>query len=194
MTSIRLQHVITAIDVINSEDPNQVTLDGQTQAKELVYGRQMSACLALHWPESNEGLQIAVRAQHIKRWHLQRSEFDIGKAGYLAWRKALGQFHAQLTESLMQQHGYGVDEALQTGAIVRKEKIKRNPDSQTLEDVACLVFLEHYFDAFAAKHDEQKIINILQKTWHKMSDPAHTIALSLTFPDHLADLIGKALA
>jgi hypothetical protein len=81
---------------------------------------------------------------------------------------------------------------------LRKEKLKTNNDTQTLEDVACLVFLQYYFDAFAAKYTEKdneaKIIRIVQKTWGKMSDRGHEIALSLTLPDHLAALVGKALA
>jgi hypothetical protein len=193
MTISRLDTVLAAIDRVNSEDPNQVMLDGVAHKKELLYGQQMSACLATHWPQANEQIQIAARAQHIKRWHLKRSDFATGKVGYLAWRKQLGQFHGELTASIMQQHGYSSDEAEQVSAIVRKQKLKSNADSQTLEDVACLVFLEHYFAAFAEKHDEDKIIRILQKTWHKMSEQSHQIALGLTLPAHLSRLVGKAL-
>jgi hypothetical protein len=88
---------------------------------------------------------------------------------------------------------YSLEEAAFTASIIRKEKRKTNVESQTLEDVACLVFLQHYFNDFAAKHTDEKIIRILQKTWGKMSDKAHKIALSLTLPAHLADLVDKAL-
>lgn len=194
MKNTQLDSILTAIDSVNSKDPNTTTIDGTAQPKELLYGQYMTACINQYWPQANELLQIAVRAQHIKRWHLQRTEFDAGKAGYLKWRIEQGKFHAQLTKSLMLENGYSEDDAEITAKLLRKEQLKSNSDTQTLEDVACLVFLQHYFDAFAAKHKEEKIIRILQLTWRKMSEEAHNIALKLTLPDHLAALVGKALA
>lgn len=194
----RLERVLSAIDDINRQDTHLTLANGVEHPKELIYGQRMSACIAKHWPQASELLQIAVRAQHIKRWHLKRDDFAQGKAGYYQWRIALGKFHAELTASIMQNNGYSQDEAEQTACIIRKESLKTNSDSQTLEDVACLVFLEHYFDEFAAKYTEQnneeKIIRIVQLTWQKMSNEAHNIALKMTLPEHLASLVNKALA
>jgi hypothetical protein len=196
--TIRLHPVLSAIDEVNRHDPNQIKVNGQTQIKELLYGQQMTECLLQYWPEANELLQIAVRAQHIKRWQLKRTEFAQGKEGYYAWRIAQGKFHAELTASIMLEHGYSDEEAQQTAAIIRKEKLKTNEDTQTLEDVACLVFLMHYFDEFATKYlavdNEAKIVRIVQLTWRKMSDKAHDIALSLALPKHLLAIVTKALA
>ncbi|MFT5759935.1 MAG: hypothetical protein ACI9LM_004719 [Alteromonadaceae bacterium] len=194
MTLPKLHIVLSAIDEINTEDPNQTIIDGKKQPKELLYGQYMSHCLEQYWPDADELLQIAVRAQHIKRWHLKRTDYDVGKAGYFKWRIAQGKFHAELTKSLMIEHGFNEKEAETTAKMLRKEKLKSNLGSQTLEDVACLVFLQYYFDEFSAKHDEEKIIRILQKTWAKMSDTAHDIALKLTLPEHLALLVNKALS
>ena len=94
----------------------------------------------------------------------------------------------------MKEHGYSTEDVEKAAAILRKEKLKTNPDTQTLEDVACLVFLQHYFDEFAAKYTEEKIIRIVQLTWNKMSDKGHDIALSLTLPAHLGAIVSKALA
>lgn len=200
----QLTQMLSAIDNINQQDTNITISNNEPHPKELIYGQRMSACLLQYWPQASELLQIAVRAQHIKRWHLKRSEFEPGKAGYYRWRIALGKFHGELTAKLMIQQGYSEIDAAQTASIICKENLKDkadsqlNADSQTLEDVACLVFLKHYFDDFAAQYIEQdneaKIIRIVQLTWGKMSDKAHTIALSLTLPDHLAALVGKALA
>lgn len=193
----QLSKVLKAIDAINQEDPNSTIINNESQPKELVYGRYMTECLNQYWPVANENLQIAVRAQHIKRWHLKRSEFPEGKQGYLTWRKELGKFHAELAKQLMLENSYDEYDAEQTACIIRKEKLKSNPDSQTLEDVACLVFLQYYFDEFSAKYtqvnNEEKIIRIVQLTWKKMSERGHDIALSLTLPDHLAALVNKAL-
>ena len=194
MTNLRLAETLSAIDNINKQDPNITDVDGVSTPKELVYGERMSACLNQYWPDANEFLQIAVRAQHIKRWHLKRIDFPEGKSGYFTWRKELGKFHAELAETLMLENGYNSEEAEITANIVRKTKLKSNVSSQTLEDVACLVFLVYYFDEFSTKYSEGKIISIVQKTWNKMSDKGHEIALSLTLPPHLATLVGKALA
>jgi len=197
MTS-QLSAVLSAIDAINSEDPNSTLVNGEAQPNELLYGQYMTSCLDQYWPNSSECLQIAVRAQHIKRWHLARKDFPEGKQGYLNWRKELGKFHAQIAKTLMLDNGYTEEDAEKTACIIRKEKLKSNQDSQTLEDVACLVFLQYYFDEFAAKYtkvdNEAKIIRIVQLTWRKMSERGHEIALSLTLPDHLAALVGKALS
>jgi len=194
----QLKQVLSAIDEVNRHDPNQVQINGEIHSKELVYGQQMTECLLQYWPDANELLQIAVRAQHIKRWQLKRTEFEQGKAGYYAWRIAQGKFHADLAATIMLEHGYSDEEAQQTAAIIRKEKLKSNKESQTLEDTACLVFLMHYFDEFANKYlaidNEEKIVRIVQLTWGKMSDKAHDVALSLTLPEHLATIVAKALA
>ena len=190
----QLQNVLDAIDNINKEDINTTVVDGVSHPKELLYGQYMSTCLEQYWPGANEYLQIAVRAQHIKRWHLKRADFPVGKQGYLTWRKELGIFHATTAKALMLDNDYSEEASETTAAIIRKEKLKSNNDSQTLEDVACLVFLQYYFDEFAAKHTEEKIIRIVQLTWRKMSVQGQEIALSLTLPPHLAQLVGKALA
>ena len=198
MSNQQLENTLTAIDNINSQDPNTVIFEGISQAKELIYGQQMSACLNQYWPDAHEVLQIAVRAQHIKRWQLKRTEYEEGKAGYYQWRIAQGKFHAKLTSEIMSKQGYSINDAEQCAAVIRKENLKTNDNSQSLEDVACLVFLMHYFDEFAAKYTEQnneaKIVRIVQLTWQKMSDKAHKIALSLTLPEHLAKIVNKALA
>lgn len=190
----QLENVLLAIDNINSADTNTTLVDGISHPKELLYGQYMSACLDKYWPNASEHLQIAVRAQHVKRWHLKRTDFAIGKKGYLTWRKELGIFHAATAKSLMLEQGYSEQASDITAAIIRKENLKSNSESQTLEDVACLVFLQFYFDEFAAKHNEEKIIRIVQLTWRKMSAQGQEIALTLTLPPHLATLVGKALA
>ncbi len=194
----QLQNVLSAIDDINRDDANLTIDKGIAFPKELIYGKRMTACLGQHWPQANELLQIAVRAQHIKRWHLKRNEFEQGKTGYYQWRIALGKFHAELAGTIMQKHGFSPEQAEKTASIISKEHIITNSDSQTLEDVACLVFLEHYFEDFAAKYLEQdneaKIIRIVQLTWKKMSEEAHDIALKLALPEHLMALVTKALS
>lgn len=193
MASTPLAATLAAIDKINLQDPNTTSIDGKNIANEYLYSQRMTECLTQYWPDADELLQIAVHAQHIKRWHLKRAEFPEGRSGYLTWRKELGLFHAQLTKDVMLENGFSTEDAETTYAVVAKKQLKSNERSQTLEDVACLVFLIYYFAPFAEKHSDEKIISIVQKTWRKMSDKGHDIALSLEMPDHLLDLVKKAL-
>jgi hypothetical protein len=197
--ALKCEKVLQAIDLINSKDENTTILADKEYPKELLYGHLMTECLMKYWPQANPPLQIAVRAQHIKRWHFKRVDFPAGKAGYYQWRIALGKFHAELASTIMIEEGFSEQEANQTASMIRKENLQLGGDSQTLEDVACLVFLQHYFNDFAAKYTgsiegEVKIINIVKRTWGKMSHEAHEIALSLTLPAHLSALVEKALS
>lgn len=192
MNNKALTQTLNAIDQINITDPNTVMIDGETHPKEFIYGTQMSACLHQYWSEPSELIQIAVRAQHIKRWHLKRTDYALGKTGYMLWRKDQGKLHAQLTADLMQKNGYSAQDAAIVASVLKKEKLKSNPLTQTLEDVACLVFLQFYFADFATKHSEEKLVDIVQKTWRKMSDKAQNIALTFTLPNHLANIVKTA--
>jgi len=194
MTNPRLETVLAAIDSENQQDPNRVEFQGQQIAKELLYGQRMSERLAVFAPDASELLKIASRAQHIKRWSLARKDFSMDRAGYKTWRTELAKFHANTTATLMAAAGYTDDEQARVGALLQKKQLKRDAEVQTLEDVICLVFIEHHLEDFATKHDEPKLIDIIQKTWRKMSDNGHSAALALTLPAPLLALIGKALA
>ncbi len=102
--------------------------------------------------------------------------------------------HGDTAAEIMQEVGYDDDTIERVRTLLRKRGLKTDPDVQLLEDVICLVFLEHYFHEFAKKHDDEKLIPIVQKTWKKMSEAAHEAALRLDYaPEDLA-IIRKALA
>jgi len=64
-----------------------------------------------------------------------------------------------------------------------------------MEDALCLVFLEHEFDAFMQKYpDQAKAVDILQKTWKKMSARGHAAALALPLSAVAKGLVGRALS
>jgi hypothetical protein len=162
----RLEAVLAAIDAANAADPTTGP-DGRPEA--LVYGERMSAELARLAPEASEHLRIAVRGQHIERWKSPRSSYPEGRAGYLAWRTDLARAHAERVGGLMAAAGYGEADRARVASLLRKEGIKRDPEAQMLEDVACLVFLRWYFADFAAKHAEEDVLRILTRTARKMS-------------------------
>lgn len=190
----RLIKIFADIDEVNSQDPNTTEVDSQLLANELLYGRRMSNTLGNFNPDASEPLQIAVRAQHIERWILPRSDFPEGRSGYKKWRSQLALHHATRTAELMQQREYSEDEIERVKYLLLKRGLKRDDESQCLEDVACLVFLTYYFADFATKHSEEKLIHILQLTWAKMSEKGHSAALNLQLEPALGTLVQKALS
>jgi len=191
----RFDQAVALFDAANAADPNQE--DGQP--KELLYARRMSDMIARFAPEASEAAQLAVRAQHIRRWTVPRSTYPMNKEGYHAWRTGLYTFHADTTGELMRQAGY--DDAMieRVKKAVSKRGIKVNPETQLLEDIANLVFIEHYMLAFAAgkpDYDEAKWLEIIRRTWGKMSKNAQAFALSgkIKLPEPLVPLITKAIS
>ncbi|MGB5192434.1 MAG: DUF4202 domain-containing protein [Polyangiales bacterium] len=190
----RLEKAFLRFDEANAEDPSTELVDGREVPKELAYGRRMSARLATFAPDARETVRLAARAQHIRRWEVPRESYPAGRAGYLKWRTDLYKRHGDTAAEIMQEVGYDDDTIERVRTLLRKRGLKTDPDVQLLEDVICLVFLEHYFHEFAKKHDDEKLIPIVQKTWKKMSEAAHEAALRLDYaPEDLA-IIRKALA
>jgi hypothetical protein len=189
----RLARVIAEIDQANAHDPNAISVGGAEEPAELVYSRRMSAMLERFAPEASELLKIAAHAQHIERWTSPRSAYPDGRIGYLRWRNDLKNYHAERTGQLMSACGYGDAEIARVKALIKKEKLKYDADAQALEDVVCLVFLEDYLGEFAGKHDEAKVIDILRKTWVKMSPKAQAAALKLKLTKQMSDVVSRAL-
>ncbi len=191
----RFEATLAAFDAANAEDPN---LD-EGQPKELLYAQRMSAMLARFAPEASEVVRLAVRAQHIQRWKTPRASYPMDRQGYLQWRTGLYKFHAETAGRIMADNGYDAETIDQVKAAVGKKALKVNPDTQLLEDVTDLVFLEHYLAGFAARHpdyDEAKWIEIIRKTWQKMSQAARDFVLAgeVSLPETLTPLILKAVA
>ena len=190
---------IALIDAANSEDPNTVSADGRDWPKELLYSHRMSDMLTRFAPEADDAVKLVIRAQHIQRWKSPRENYPMDRIGYLQWRKDLYKIQAETAARLVQQAGYGDDVVGRVSEAVAKKRIKENPDTQMLEDVTDLVFLEHYMQEFADKHPEyteEKWLDIVRKTWKKMSDDAQQFALSgsVKLPEPLVPLIQKAVA
>ena len=194
-----LDKAIDLIDAANSRDPNQVTVDGESWPKELLYSHRMTDMLNRFAPEADDVARIAIRAQHIQRWKSARDDYPEGRQGYLKWRTDLYKYHAETVGALLKQVGYDDETIGRVQQAVGKRAIKVNPDTQLLEDVTDLVFIEHYLLEFAEKHpeyDEEKWLDIIRKTWRKMSVRAQQFALSggIRLPEALAPLITKAVS
>jgi hypothetical protein len=189
----RYENALARFDAANAEDPNIEVIAGVETPRELLYARRMTACMDRLAPEASEVLRLAARSQHIRRWTIPRSAYPMDRAGYKAWRMELNRFHAEVAGDLMREAGYDAETIGRVQKLLRKEKLKVDPDAQLLEDVVCVVFLEFYFAEFASRHDEEKLISILRKTWVKMSPRGHAAALALELPEDMRKLVEKAL-
>ncbi|WP_445955661.1 DUF4202 domain-containing protein [Yeosuana sp.] len=194
MQPTKFETAIALIDKKNSEDVNVYKSNGLDFPKELLYSQRMSQKLLQFKPSASRALQIAARAQHICRWKIARDEYPMDRVGYLKWRETLKKMHADLTADILKEVGYDDEFIDRVCSLITKKLIKKNEESQILEDTVCLVFLDFYFEEFAEKHEDEKVIDILQKTWKKMSEEGHAEALKLKFSDKSLTLIKKALA
>jgi hypothetical protein len=75
-----------------------------------------------------------------------------------------------------------------------KQGLHSNADTQAIEDALCLVFLEYEFEEFATKHPVDKVIEIVRKSWKKMSPRGHEAALALPFSEASLALVKQALS
>lgn len=194
--SNRLEKAYEGIDSANAQDPNLETWQGAELPKELLYGRRMTDWLDRLYPEAPESLRIAVRAQHIRRWEVPRGNYPEGRAGYHRWRTHLYKYHGDKAAEIMREVGYDSETIERVKFLHTKRKLKTDPEVQALEDVACMVFLENYFDEFIKNGGiaDDHMVEIVRKTWAKMSDRAHDAALALTLPAAAARVVQAALA
>jgi hypothetical protein len=198
MTSKLYQAAIAAFDKANSEDPNKEVFEGKEYPKELLYAQRMTEMQERYAPEASEAVKLACRAQHIQRWKSPRSDFPMDRTGYLQWRTGLYKFHAETAGRLMKEVGYDDEMIERVKTIVGKKALKVNPETQLMEDVVDLVFIEHYMLHFAQQkpdYTEEKWIPIIKKTWDKMSERAHEFALAgkIKLPEALVPLILKSI-
>ena len=190
----RFRLAVERFDAANGEDPNRELADGVEQPKELVYARRMTARLDRFRPDAPEAVRLAARCQHIRRWTILRTDYPAGREGYRRWRTDLARFHADTAAAILRDVGYGDEVVARVGSLLRKERLKADPDVQLLEDVICLVFVEHYLAGFAPKHDEETLAGVLRKTWRKMSEDGRRAALALDLPEKVRSVVERAVA
>lgn len=193
MSVDKLHKAFALFDQANTQDPNVEVFEGKSYPKELLYAIRMTDRLDTFEPEASEPLKLTARCQHICRWEIPRESYPMDRQGYLKWRQDLKKFHAEKAGQILREVGYSQEIIEKVAFLLEKKQLKKNPETQTLEDVICLVFLEFYFEAFAKKYEEDKLVDILQKTWRKMSERGQATALKLPLSPNALDLIGKAM-
>lgn len=190
----RFEEAIRRFDEANSLDPNVEVVDSVSQPRELIYAQRLTAWVRRLAPEASETLLLAARCQHLCRWEIPRSSYEMTRAGYLRWRAELKEFHARKSAEILRAVGYSEEVIAQVQELNRKKNLGRDPECQVIEDALCLVTLEFQLDDLIRKTEAEKMVTILQKTWKKMSPQAHAEALKLTYSEEAKSLIGLALA
>ena len=199
MTKTIFEVAVELIDAANSEDTNLESSDGKELPKELLYSQRMSDMQQRYAADAADAMKLALRAQHIQRWKYPRDEYPMDRKGYHLWRTNLYTFHADTVAALLVKAGYDDAFITRVKLAVSKKSLNSNVDTQLLEDVSALVFIEHYMLAFVEKHpeyDEEKWLLIIKRTWNKMTEKAHDFALSgsIKLPESLIPLIQKAVS
>jgi hypothetical protein len=187
------QNASAWIDAENAQDPNIEIYQSVSYPKELLYSNRMYERLLTFEPNASEAIQIASKAQHICRWKVARESYPMDRVGYLKWREDLKKFHASTTATILEKAGYDTEFIARVSFLIEKKLLKKDKETQLLEDVICLVFLEYYLDPFVHKHDTEKLKNIILKTWNKMSETGHQEALKINFSTSNFELIKQAL-
>lgn len=194
-----LENALALYDAANSKDPNFEKEDSKDVPKELLYSKRMLDMLLRFMPEADDVAKLSVAAQHIERWKSPRSDYPMNRKGYHLWRTNLYKFHAETAAKLLADAGYDEEIIERVKLAIGKKNLKTNTDTQIVEDIAALTFIEHYMTAMYEKfteYDEDKWIDIIIRTWKKMSPAAHEFALSgsVKLPEDLVPVIQKALA
>jgi hypothetical protein len=179
----RCQQAIARFDAVNARDP---------RGRELPYAQRLSAWVERLAPEASDALRLAARAQHLRRWEHPREAAPPGRVAYVKWRDELKQFHADATAGILREVGYDDTTIGRVQDLIRKRNFPRDPEGRVLEDALCLVFLETQLAETTAKTGEEKMVQILQRTWQKMTPRAREFALGLPMSDASRALVEKA--
>jgi hypothetical protein len=185
---------IARIDEANSADPNVILLKTGPRPKELAHAELLTAWVQRLRPDASEALLLAARAQHIRRWEIPRASYPAGRQGYLRWRRALQDFHAAEAGRILAECGYDAATISRVKQLIHKQGLGRDPDVQALEDGLCLVFFETQFTDLRSRMDSEKLVDVLRKTWRKMSPEGQRLARSLPLDAADRELLERALA
>jgi hypothetical protein len=192
--SDRFTKAMAAFDAYHRRDPNTEIAEGEMLPRELLYARRMTDRLTKFAPDASEAVKLAARCQHIGRWEIPRERYPMDKKGYLLWRNQEKFHHAEIAGKILADCGYNKDTIDEVNALLLKKELFTNAETQLLEDVVCLVFIEYYLEDFTAKHSDDKVVDILRKTLRKMSAAGKQAVEPLNLSQKIRSLIKRATA
>jgi hypothetical protein len=189
----RFSEAIRRFDEENGRDPHLIVVDGVAQPHELLYARRLTEWVMRLQPNASKPLLLAARSQHICRWLVPRSSYEMTRAGYLRWRNDLKHLHAKKSAEILREVGYDEATIARVVELNLKKGLGHDQECQVLEDALCLVTLQYQLADLMEKTDPDKMVGILRKTWKKMSDVARAHALALPFTEAESALLEQAV-
>lgn len=190
----RLHEAFALLDAMHREDPSAAADGPKDILASLDYHQRVGRWVDRLAPDASAALRLAARSQHLRRWAIPRGSYPMTRKGYRDWRNALGRFHAQTAAEVLARVGYDPHTVERVEQLLRKERLRSDSEAQSLEDAACLVFLEVQLEDFSRRHSEEKLLHILRRTWKKMSPAGRNLALQLELPEGAAGLLRKAVS
>ncbi len=174
----RFDEAVRRFEALHREDPRVALEGGVAIPYSLHYHRRLGHWLGVRAPNASEPLRLSAACQHLRRWTVARDTFPAGLAGYKRWRSHLARFHGDEAAAVLGPLGYDAATIARVRELLIKKGLKSDPEVQALEDAVCLVFIENELAEFAKKHAEAKVLDILRKTWAKMSPEGHSKVLA----------------
>lgn len=182
-----------ALDAVHATEPAPPA----GKPSELAYAGHIEQWITRLMEQPSLALRLAARAQHLERWVIPRASFPLDKPGYLTWRKTVQQRQGERAKEVLTRAGMDAVTSARVGVLVAKAAPKGDPDAQALEDAACLTFLATELSDFASHHPDytrDKFIDIIRKTWRKMSPRGHQLALAIPLSEAHQALVKAAVA
>ena len=193
MDEERFRRAIAAIDAANADDPHTIAVGGVDRPKEQAHAEMATAWIEQLRPDAPEELRLAARAHHVRRWEIPRSDEPDGRPGYLRWKRRLQEHHAAIVSSILDDVGYPPEVVERVAAIVKKERLRSDPDVQSLEDALSLVFLETQLAELADKLEDEHLVDVLRKTLRKMTPAGHAAAATIPLAEREQRLLEEAV-
>lgn len=191
-TGDRFERAIAAIDAANADDPHTIVVRGVARPKELAHAELVTDWLRRLDPEPSEALLLAGRAHHVRRWTIPRGSYPAGRAGYLRWRRALHDVHADEAARILDDVGYDDATVGRVRDLVHKRALGRDPEVQALEDALCLVFVETQLMDVSTRIEHDKLVDVIAKTMRKMSPEAIELTGTIDLPPAAQALLREA--
>lgn len=193
---VMLEAALSRFESAHRDDPRSVEIGGASEPWSVHYHRRLGEWVLRLAPDASVPLRLAAACQHIRRWEIPRTDYEAGRRGYRRWRSELARMHADIARGVLEEVGYDEATIQRVEALLRKLGLGRDAEVRTFEDAICMVFFEMDFVDLAAKHADEKMIDILRRTWEKMSPAGHEAALALAagLPERERGLVEAAIS
>ena len=189
-----LVDALAAIDAANADDPNKVVVRGVELPLALAHGRLADDWVQRLQPDGDDAMRLAARAHHLRRWELPRAEYPEGRPGYLQWRRDQKARHARDVEGLLSAAGYGEVVVGRVQALIRREYLVTDAAAQTVEDAACLVFLETQLTSLTERLTSERLGEVIRKTAAKMTPAGLAMIAEVPLTATERQLLAEALS